>query len=460
VKGPKPSLALLFLFALTLPFLATRSEASYQFQFSGTQDYAVETAYWGVAEFKTLITNTGDGDSIRFNLTMDNPGWFAQLCIGPKCYFPPVTVYFNAGQSDTAFIEVYVDDVSGMGIATLTGTMKSAPAETHSETYGTWNQLPSILIVDDDGGQSYQTYLAAALSNAGYPGRLYDTNTLGRPSQVMLDSHWMVFWTTAGGSCSYFTAADESHLAGFLDGGGNLFLASSQFLSSRSVASSFVTDYLHISSWTSDTGGSPVTGVVGDPITAGMSLDLSGGPVSYSVSDAFVDVSPAGAIFYRGSEIKGLKVEEGNHKAVFLAFPFEDVSTAAPDPNNQDQLIANVMEWFEPPVAGVPAVVDRGGSGGSGAGIVAFSVVSANPFKGDVTLALGLSGGAKFGEVAVYDIQGRVVRTLLRGALASGDTRLTWDGTDDLGASVASGIYYVRAQAGRSLKTCKLICMR
>ena len=78
-------------------------------------------------------------------------------------------------------MEVFVDDVSDIGLMTLTGTMKSATTETHSETYGTWNQLPSVLIVDDDAGQNYQTYLANALVAAGYPGRVYDANTLGRP---------------------------------------------------------------------------------------------------------------------------------------------------------------------------------------------------------------------------------------------------------------------------------------
>jgi len=34
---------------------------------------------------------------------------------------------------------------------------------------------------------------------------------------------------------------------------------------------------------------------------------------------------------------------------VFLSFPFEDVKTSEPDPNNQKTLIARVLSWFDQP---------------------------------------------------------------------------------------------------------------
>jgi hypothetical protein len=342
---------------LAVVALASESQASLSFEFV-TADYAIEGANWATIVFKTVCTNTGtQGDTIRFSLGTDMPpGWFADFCLKGRCYMDEASIYFAAGRTDTIDIEVFLDDVADLGLVTLTGTMKSNSSETHMEVYEAWNQLPSILIVDDDGDEILETDLYEALINAGYPALAWDTDVQGRPSSVLLNSHWMVFWTTGEGDASYFLTSDEDNLAGFLAGGGKLFLASAEFLSSRSGASSFITNYLHISSWTDDTGGNPMAGVTGDPISDGMSLGISGGPVAVGLSDSFVLGSGPTSIFSCGTGLKGLRVEEGNHKAVFLAFPFENISTSAGDPNNQDTLIARVMAWFEPPVAGVPSL--------------------------------------------------------------------------------------------------------
>jgi hypothetical protein len=41
----------------------------------------------------------------------------------------------------------------------------------------------------------------------------------------------------------------------------------------------------------------------------------------------------------------------------------------------------------------------------------------------------------------VYDIQGRMIKTLLTGYLHPGIKEITWDGTDEIGADLASGVY-------------------
>ena len=55
------------------------------------------------------------------------------------------------------------------------------------------------------------------------------------------------------------------------------------------------------------------------------------------------------------------------------------------------------------------------------------------------------------GTLAVYDVRGRLVRTVHSGVFSSGETRWIWDGRDDGGNSVPRGIYFaqVRTQARR-----------
>ena len=68
-----------------------------------------------------------------------------------------------------------------------------------------------------------------------------------------------------------------------------------------------------------------------------------------------------------------------------------------------------------------------------------------NPFNPSTRIRFQLerSGDVKVG---VYDVAGRPVRHLHAGRLEAGDHALVWDGTDDAGRNVASGVYYGRLE--------------
>ena len=54
--------------------------------------------------------------------------------------------------------------------------------------------------------------------------------------------------------------------------------------------------------------------------------------------------------------------------------------------------------------------------------------------------------------LTVYDAQGRRVRSLWNGAARTGPQSVAWDGSDDNGARVGSGVYFYRlAVAGEQL---------
>jgi hypothetical protein len=50
-------------------------------------------------------------------------------------------------------------------------------------------------------------------------------------------------------------------------------------------------------------------------------------------------------------------------------------------------------------------------------------------------------------KVQVYDIQGRLVKTLQNGPLAAGYNSVRWDGTTATGNKVSSGVYYFKVSA-------------
>jgi uncharacterized delta-60 repeat protein len=60
----------------------------------------------------------------------------------------------------------------------------------------------------------------------------------------------------------------------------------------------------------------------------------------------------------------------------------------------------------------------------------------------------------------VFDVAGRVTRTLVDGALAAGPHRRIWDGNDDDGRAVAAGIYFLRLDAGPLHTQQKVVVVR
>ena len=77
---------------------------------------------------------------------------------------------------------------------------------------------------------------------------------------------------------------------------------------------------------------------------------------------------------------------------------------------------------------------------------LSFSAPRPNPSRGEVELSFGQPAAGHV-RLAVYDPQGRLVRTLTDADLAAGPHYATWDGADDAGRRVAPGIYLARFEA-------------
>ena len=70
-----------------------------------------------------------------------------------------------------------------------------------------------------------------------------------------------------------------------------------------------------------------------------------------------------------------------------------------------------------------------------------------NPFNPTTTIAFSLPAAGKV-KLQVFDVRGRLVRTLLDEQRAAGAHTVIWNGRDQQGAAAASGMYLYRLQAG------------
>ncbi len=67
-----------------------------------------------------------------------------------------------------------------------------------------------------------------------------------------------------------------------------------------------------------------------------------------------------------------------------------------------------------------------------------------NPFNPTTTIAFDLTIAGNV-DVRIYDTRGALVRQLASGAFPAGQSQIVWNGTNDAGRALGSGVYFVRA---------------
>jgi hypothetical protein len=82
-----------------------------------------------------------------------------------------------------------------------------------------------------------------------------------------------------------------------------------------------------------------------------------------------------------------------------------------------------------------------------------------NPFNPETTIKYSLADDAQV-QLRIYNIVGQVVRTLVQDRQVAGRYSIRWDGRDDRGLTVSSGIYFSQITAGKFRDVRKLMLLK
>lgn len=82
-----------------------------------------------------------------------------------------------------------------------------------------------------------------------------------------------------------------------------------------------------------------------------------------------------------------------------------------------------------------------------------------NPFNPSTTITFTFPASGYI-NLSIYDLSGRKVRTLIDKHISAGTHQVKWDGTDDFGNKVVSGIYLYTLKSSTLKKTKKMILLR
>jgi hypothetical protein len=83
-----------------------------------------------------------------------------------------------------------------------------------------------------------------------------------------------------------------------------------------------------------------------------------------------------------------------------------------------------------------------------------------NPFRGTAAIRFNLASATRV-NLAIYDVSGRLVRTLIDGAMDKGEYTQSWDGADNAGNRVAGGIFWMQmSTANGYVSSKKMVSVR
>jgi len=92
---------------------------------------------------------------------------------------------------------------------------------------------------------------------------------------------------------------------------------------------------------------------------------------------------------------------------------------------------------------------------------ILLGAASPNPFNPSTEIEFSIPVGiAQSYRLAIYDGRGRLIRELASGSAGAGNYRVRWDGSDDRGQSVGSGIYLYRLTVGEAQLSDKMVLVK
>ncbi len=253
----------------------------------------------------------------------------------------------NTGESTSGSpaFEIVVDEFAPVGVEVGFALEIAADITyTHSETFSIVLGPIPVLLVDDDGGTSTESYFRSALENNGYGYRLWCEESDGPVSIDEMRRYPVVLWNN--GWAGNLSEENRTGLATYLDEGRPLMISGEDIGWSLDYYGNidFLHDYLHADYIADDSGYRSLDGISGDPIGNGLSFTLDG---EDSAMNQFYpsEIDPRSGstgIFEYAAGLEGAIRHTSTHNLVYYAFGIEGVTGSAV----RDTIVRRTLEWL------------------------------------------------------------------------------------------------------------------
>ena len=317
-----------------------------------------------------------------------------------------------------------------------------------------------MLLVDDSGGETDEfgksiiSYYEEALIQAGIS---YYSNwsiySDGIPAIDILNNYRTLVWVT-GSNQQTLVISEQAEIKDYLDNGGSLLITGQNIgkdlVSSGSESDSlFYANYLKAEYLADDPGvGSNIlmTGIENDPISGGYRpyfyLSSGNSANNQTSPDIIAPINEAtGAMEYFGTGVMGKKSGikyEGDYRIVYYSFGIEGINEFVSLNITRADILKRSIGWLQEDPSIVLSVPEIS------AEILPREFLLKqnypNPFNSTTVIPYVLFDKGTV-DMVIYDISGRQIRSYRQYHTAPGIYRFRWDGRNDSGKLVTSGIY-------------------
>ena len=296
--------------------------------------------------------------------------------------------------------------------------------------------IPSILMVDDDGGLNESDYFIEAAENLELIYELWDVSESGSPADA-LGEYPIVIWFTGDSRPDPMSPGDVDGLTSYLAGGGKLLMTSQDFvqrLSSRGEADdlTLINDYLKVD-YDANEGNHMIDGAAGTVFEGLQVISAGAGGAGNQNSQDGLEMLDGGEplLIYRSERYAAVGVV-GSYAAITVGFGLEGIYNDYPGWDNREDILdaavtylTNAQTSVDDNVPELPLTLT-------------LDQNYPNPFNPSTRIRFDLPESMDV-TIVIYDLLGRVVDTPLDRFLEAGSHEITWDGSNR-----PSGIYFYR----------------
>jgi hypothetical protein len=329
--------------------------------------------------------------------------------------------------------------------------------------------LASILVLDDDEGDGdgpgapdtgAAADIAADLVALGYDVTGETTATTDPQSWIYYD----FLISTSGNDTSPLSSADyRAALEAYVAGGGRLLIEGGDIGHDAAYDPgypSFAANVLHILDWEYELSGTitvhdPAHPLATVPNQLGMIASQYSGTGDQDACTPAPDAHVVMSWSLRPGRASVLVYDDDPDPAtcqiIYYAFNY-----ASANEDGRKDLLENSVACL---LGGGTTAVEGPVTAGAVPARHVLGRPTPNPFNPVTRLTYGLPGDGAV-ELAIYNVAGQRVRILAAGLQTAGYHEIAWDGRDDGGRPLASGIYFCRMRAGDFDRSTRLVLLK
>jgi len=303
------------------------------------------------------------------------------------------------------------------------------------------------ILVWEPASNPHNSALIEKITNVSHANVVYTDKLI--PDYTYLDKFKAIFVLSGFGTDTYqfnLHSAESQMLSDYLDNGGRVYLEGDQF--SGEPINPFIDKFAALAPYNHLAN---IQTIYGFDHVDGSTWNYAG---YNAMNKPFQPNTTTTSVFKTGlennSDVIGIYHQAEQYRTFASAFELNGVTDGTSSAN--DLLHTILYDYL---AIDTPTSTDDHTASHAALSLMSYP----NPFTSTMKINANVPKSGQL-LVEVYNIRGQKVRTLHSGTASKGEMNLSWNGLDDNGNSIASGLYIIKARTSDATKMIKTLLLK